>query len=71
MMGRSSMGSQLTGDRVKKMAKGGSACPSCGAMKCACGGKMKKMASGGKVRGCGMARGGSVRPCKMVKMEGA
>ena len=70
MMGRSSMGSQLTGDRVKKMAKGGSACPSCGAMKCACGGKMKKMASGGKVRGCGMASKG-VRAAKMVKMKGA
>ena len=31
----------------------------------------KKMKSGGKVRGCGMARGGAVRPCKMVKMKGA
>ena len=31
----------------------------------------KKMASGGKVRGCGMARGGAVRPCKMVKMKGS
>ena len=29
----------------------------------------KKMASGGKVRGCGLARGG--RPCKMVRMKGA
>ena len=65
------MGSQLTGNRVKKMAKGGGTCPSCGAMKCACGGKMKKMAKGGKVRGCGMARGGAVRQCKMVKMKGS
>jgi len=35
------------------------------------GGKVKKMKSGGKVRGCGMARGGAVRPCKMVKMKGS
>ena len=35
------------------------------------GGKVKKMAKGGKVRGCGMARGGAVRPCKMVKMKGS
>jgi hypothetical protein len=62
MMGRSSMGSQLTGDRVKKMAKGGSACPSCGAMKCACGGKMKKMASGGKMnRGDGCCMKGKTK----------
>lgn len=61
-MGRSSMGSQLTGDRVKKMAKGGSACPSCGAMKCACGGKMKKMASGGKMtRGDGCCMKGKTK----------
>lgn len=56
------MGSQLTGDRVKKMAKGGSACPSCGAMKCACGGKMKKMASGGKMtRGDGCCMKGKTK----------
>ena len=62
MMGRSSMGSQLTGDRVKKMAKGGSACPSCGAMKCACGGKMKKMAKGGKMnRGDGCCMKGKTK----------
>ena len=62
MMGRSSMGSQLTGDRVKKMAKGGSACPSCGAMQCACGGKMKKMASGGKMnRGDGCCMKGKTK----------
>ncbi len=61
-MGRSSMGSQLTGDRVKKMAKGGSACPSCGAMKCACGGKMKKMAKGGKMdRGDGCCMKGKTK----------
>jgi hypothetical protein len=35
------------------------------------GGKVKKMKSGGKVRGCGMARGGAVRQCKMVKMKGS
>ena len=35
------------------------------------GGKVKKMAKGGKVRGCGMARGGAVRQCKMVKMKGS
>ena len=62
MMGRSSMGSQLTGDRVKKMAKGGSACPSCGAMKCACGGKMKKMGAGGKMnRGDGCCMKGKTK----------
>ncbi len=56
------MGSQLTGDRVKKMAEGGSACPSCGAMKCACGGKMKKMASGGEMnRGDGCCMKGKTK----------
>ena len=34
------------------------------------GGKIKKMKSGGKVRGCGMASKG-VRAAKMVKMKGA
>ena len=62
MMGRTSMSSQLTGDRVKKMAKGGSACPSCGAMKCGCGGKMKKMATGGKMsRGDGCCTKGKTK----------
>ena len=62
MMGRTSMSSQLTGDRVKKMAKGGSACPSCGAMKCSCGGKMKKMATGGKMsRGDGCCTKGKTK----------
>ena len=62
MMGRSSMGSQLTGDRVKKMAKGSRACSSCGAMKCACGGKMKKMAPGGKMnRGDGCCMKGKTK----------
>ena len=62
MMGRTSMGSQLTGNRVKKMAKGGGTCPSCGTMKCACGGKMKKMAKGGKMnRGDGCCMKGKTK----------
>jgi len=34
------------------------------------GGKVKKMKSGGKVRGCGMAKQG-VRAAKMVTMKGS
>lgn len=41
--------------KKSKMAKGGSVGSSCGT---------KKMAKGGKVRGCGVAKQG-VRPCKM------
>jgi|TARA_B110000046_G_C12866869_1_gene344290 hypothetical protein len=66
MMGRSSMGSQLYGDRVKKMAKGGKVCPSCGSMGCACGGKVKKMAKGGKTsRGDGCCMKGKTKGRKV------
>jgi len=61
MMGRSSMGSQLYGDRVPKMAKGGKTCPSCGMAKCACNGKAKKMAKGGKARGDGCCMKGKTK----------
>lgn len=56
------MGSQLTGDRVKKMAMGGKTCSSCGMAKCACGGKVKKMGAGGKMsRGDGICTKGKTK----------
>lgn len=61
MMGRYSMGSQLTGNRTKKMAKGGKVCPSCGMGKCACGGNVKKMAKGGQTRGDGCCMKGKTK----------
>ncbi len=64
MMGRSSMGSQLSGDRVKKMGRGGRTCPSCGKANCGCnyGGKVTKMAPGGKVtRGDGCCMKGKTK----------
>ena len=61
MMGRYSMGSQLTGDRVKKMAMGGKTCSSCGMAKCVCGGKVKKMGKGGTARGDGCCMKGKTK----------
>jgi hypothetical protein len=63
MMGRSSMGSQLTGDRVKKMADGGRTCPSCDKANCGCnyGGKVKKVGKGGTARGDGCCMKGKTK----------
>jgi|TARA_R110000744_G_scaffold50640_1_gene109365 hypothetical protein len=75
MMGRYSMGSQLTGDRVKKMNKGGKLnmvkgpsgkmvpdYAADGVGKMSYGGKMKKMASGGKMsRGDGICTKGKTK----------
>ena len=71
MMGRYSMGSQLTGDRVKKMNKGGKLnmvkgpsgkmvpdYAADGVGKMSYGGKMKKMSYGGKMKK--MAAGGNM-----------
>ena len=56
MMGRYSMGSQLTGDRVKKMSYGGKM------KKMSYGGKMKKMSAGGKMsRGDGICTKGRTK----------
>tara|TARA_R110002167_G_scaffold52646_1_gene151788 strand:+ start:710 stop:949 length:240 start_codon:yes stop_codon:yes gene_type:complete len=79
MMGRSSMGSQLYGDRVKKMAKGsklkmvkgpsGKMVPDYaadGVGKMSYGGKMNKMAAGGKMsRGDGCCMKGKTKGRKV------
>jgi|TARA_R110002153_G_scaffold197679_1_gene351209 hypothetical protein len=75
MMGRYSMGSQLTGDRVKKMNKGGKLnmvkgpsgkmvpdYAADGVGKMSYGGKMKKMGAGGKMsRGDGICTKGRTK----------
>jgi|TARA_B110000467_G_C18319682_1_gene484171 hypothetical protein len=75
MMGRYSMGSQLTGDRAKKMDKGGKLkmvkgpsgkmvpdYAADGVGKMSYGGKMKKMGSGGKMsRGDGICMKGKTK----------